>query len=78
MPFRLKVRTSIHLSFWVAAGLTGVLAVGYAQLIAYIQEIYFSWFHVHPYWVTLMTPPLFVAATFLVVRFAPDARGSNA
>jgi chloride channel protein, CIC family len=77
MAFHFRVRTSVHLSFWVAAGLTGLLAVGYAKLVAYVQGVYFDWFEVHPYLMSLLTPGAFVAATFLVVRFAPEAKGSG-
>lgn len=77
MAFHLRVRTSVHLSFWVAAGLTGLLAVGYAKIVAYVQGMYFNWFELHPYLVSLFTPVAFLAAAFIVVRFAPEAKGSG-
>lgn len=73
----MKSRTYIHLSFWVAAALAGLLAVLYTKVIAYAQEIYFLSFAMHPYWVSGATPAVFVAATFLVVRYAPEAKGSG-
>lgn len=77
MAFHFKVRTYVHLSFWIAAGLTGLLAVGYAELVAYVQARYFDWFAANPYLISLLTPAAFVAAAFLVVRFAPEAKGSG-
>ncbi len=73
----MKSRTYTHLSFWVAAALAGLLAVLYTKVIAYAQGFYFQWFALHPYWVSGATPAVFVAATFLVVCYAPEAKGSG-
>ncbi len=77
MALHFKVRTYVYLSFWFAATVVGLLAVFYARIISYVQGIYFLCFDMHPYWMSLATPAVFVAATFLVVRYAPEAKGSG-
>jgi H+/Cl- antiporter ClcA len=62
---------------WTAAALVGGAAVLFARLIATMQKLYFGAVHLHPYLVTVATPLLFVAATLIVQRFGPDARGSG-
>ncbi|HJV65006.1 MAG TPA: chloride channel protein [Geomonas sp.] len=65
------------MTVWTAAALVGGAAVLYARLISILQKYYFLIVHAHPYLSTLATPLLFVAATLIVQRFAPDARGSG-
>ena len=70
-------KTSLHLSVWVAAAVVGGLAVVYAKFIALLQNFYFLAFKHFPVWVAISGPILFVAATWIVRRFAPDAKGSG-
>lgn len=74
---RLKHKTYLQVAVWTAALLVGGAAVLFARLIAFAQGIYLTLFHGHPYLVTLATPLLFMAATVIVQRFGPEARGSG-
>ncbi len=73
----IKSRTYQHASVWVGAIIVGLAAVLYARVVALAQEYYFHWFQSHSYFVSLYSPLAFVFATFLVRRFAPDAKGSG-
>ena len=70
-------KTSMQASLLLAAVVAGLCAYFYAELIALLQAFYYRVFHAHPYLLLLACPPLFVAATWLVVRFAPEAKGSG-
>jgi len=70
-------KTSMQASLLLAAVVVGFCAFGYAQLIALTQTLYYSLFRGHPYLLSLAGPALFVAATWLVVKFAPAAKGSG-
>ena len=49
----------------------------FARLIELAQKSYFTLVHWQPYLVMLGTPLLFVAATLIVDKFGPEARGSG-
>ena len=66
-----------HGSIWIGAILVGLAAVFYAKLISITQEFFFARFSASPALVSILSPLLFVAATYLVRRFAPDAKGSG-
>ncbi len=74
---RYRQRTYLQITIWSAAALVGIAAVLFARMIGVAQEFYFSLVHGHPYLVTIGTPLLFVAATLIVERFGPEARGSG-
>jgi H+/Cl- antiporter ClcA len=70
-------KTFLYLSIWAAAGVTGVVAVYYARLIAWAQSVYMHVFQGHPYLVSLSTPVLFLVATAAVHFLAEEAKGSG-
>jgi H+/Cl- antiporter ClcA len=72
-----RSNTLIYCAVWISAGLIGALAVAYARLIALCQRIFFEHFQEHRVVVSLLGPLFFVLATWLVRRFAPDAKGSG-
>jgi len=72
-----QAQVLLNFSFWLAAGGIGILAVLYAKFIAWVQAVFFGQFESTPGLVTLAGPFLFVGATWLVRRFAPDAKGSG-
>jgi len=74
---RFRQRTYLQITVWVAAAFVGVAAVVYARLIELTQRFYFMLAHEHPYVVALITPALFVAATLVVEKFGPAAKGSG-
>lgn len=63
--------------FWVASILTGLLAVGYAQLFSYAEKLSESIFHAYKWAFFIITPLCFVAAWWVVKKWAPNARGSG-
>jgi H+/Cl- antiporter ClcA len=63
--------------FWIASLLTGLLAVLYAKLFAY-AEYGTSYIIRHYAWLLFIVTPLcFIVAWWVVVKFAPYARGSG-
>ncbi|MCF8238708.1 MAG: chloride channel protein [Saprospiraceae bacterium] len=63
--------------FWIAALLTGLVAVGYERLFRVFED-WGQWvINQHSAWVFLLTPIAFVISLWLVERFAPGARGSG-
>ncbi|HTL12775.1 MAG TPA: chloride channel protein, partial [Bdellovibrionota bacterium] len=72
-----KARSYRYASLWIGAVLVGVAAVLYAKLIFVVQRTYLTWFGRHPHYLAAAAPFAFVAATALVRRFAPDAKGSG-
>ena len=77
MMINLKSRTYIQISLWIAAACVGGVAVFFAKLIHFIQTHYFHSFYAHPYLITLCAPLFFLLASFFVVKFAPEAKGSG-
>jgi H+/Cl- antiporter ClcA len=61
----------------VAAVIVGLSAYFYAKLIALAHDLFMRGYEDHPYYLALLAPLLFIAATWLVVRFAPEAKGSG-
>ncbi|MGE3262730.1 MAG: chloride channel protein [Bacteriovoracia bacterium] len=71
------IKTYHHSSIWVAAILTGIIAVFYAKLIGLIQGFYFLHFKTNPLLTSALAPFFFLAATATVRRFGPHAKGSG-
>ncbi len=67
----------IHASQLVAAVLVGLTAFLFAKVITQAQGIFTREFRGHPLEVCLTEPFLFLAAAWLVIRFAPEAKGSG-
>lgn len=63
--------------FWIAALITGFIAVLYTQLFAGAEKLSKYFIHNHIWWLFFITPSLFLLAYFIVVKFAPYARGSG-
>ena len=70
-------QSSLQASLLLAAVAVGFSAYFYAELITYAQRVFNLAFRGHGYWVSLGTPPLFLLAAWLVVRFSPESRGSG-
>ncbi|MGH7739499.1 MAG: hypothetical protein ACREL1_05065, partial [bacterium] len=67
----------IRASQLVAAVMVGIFAYLYTKLIAVAQAFFMHSYGGHPYLTSIAAPFLFVAATWLVIRFAPEAKGSG-
>lgn len=70
-------RTYIQAAQLVAAVVVGIAAYLFSLVISRAHQVFISHFTEHPILVFAVTPPLFFAATWLVVRFAPEAKGSG-
>lgn len=63
--------------FWLASLVTGLFAVGYAQVFAFTERFAMGLLTNHAWWMFAISPLCFVVAWYLVHRFAPYARGSG-
>src|SRR4051812_7795636 len=74
---KLKTNVLQALPFWVASLITGVMAVGYTRLFNFSEGLLhraLSWHH----WLIFILAPLnFLIGWYIVIRFAPGARGSG-
>lgn len=66
-----------HIVYTVAALITGFVAVGYAQLFHFAEQLSAAIFTTNPYYMLAVSPICFVASTWLVIRYAPGAAGSG-
>ena len=62
--------------FWIASVVTGVIAVGYAQLFAIVEKFSLSIFDSNRSYIFILTPLCFLIAWF-IIKLAPNARGSG-
>ncbi len=74
---RLKNTLLQAIPFWIASVITGLVAVLYADLFAGAERIAAWILHHQAIWLLLITPLCFLAAWYVVKRFAPFARGSG-
>jgi len=74
---RLRPIGYLQVSYWLAAVGVGLAAVLYAKLIGLFQGLYFLGFEKHPYLLSSITPLIFLGATALVVKLAPQSKGSG-
>lgn len=65
------------LPFWVASLLTGLIAVFYSQIFAFLESRTLLITRHHTWEIFILTPACFLFAWWIVQRFAPNARGSG-
>jgi H+/Cl- antiporter ClcA len=70
-------KTYIQASQLVAAVLVGIGAYSFTKLVSLAHKIFIMGFESHPYALAAGSPLLFLISTWLVVRFAPEAKGSG-
>lgn len=63
--------------FWVASGITGLIAVGFAKLFSLAEGVSHFVFQHHAWLIFVLSPVCFVVAWWLVNKYAPYARGSG-
>ncbi len=63
--------------FWVASLLTGLVAVFYSKIFAYLEETTFVIFAQEKWLIFILTPVCFLASWWVVVKFASYSRGSG-
>jgi len=65
------------LPFWVASLLTGLIAVFYSRIFAFLEKETLAITRYHHWWIFLLTPVCFLFAWWVVQTFATNARGSG-
>jgi H+/Cl- antiporter ClcA len=65
------------MSYWIAAFITGIAAVGYAAMVRFAESFSRHIFSDHPYMLLLFSPLCFIVSWWLVYRIAPEAKGSG-
>ncbi len=65
------------LPFWLGAFVTGIVAVFYARLFSWAEEGTYYIFHKAGWLFFIITPLSFLLALWLVLKFAPFAKGSG-
>jgi H+/Cl- antiporter ClcA len=74
---RLKLNILQAVPFWIASTITGLIAVFYAKLFTWSEQLSRFIFHSNASMFFLITPVCFVLSWWVVTRFAPYARGSG-
>lgn len=74
---KLKQNLLQAIPFWVASLISGLIAVFYSRIFAFLESITFSVIHFHSWQIFILTPVCFVLAWWVVKRFAPYAKGSG-
>ncbi|SIT96377.1 hypothetical protein SAMN05660493_01054 [Epilithonimonas bovis DSM 19482] len=63
--------------FWIGSVITGLIAVLYAQIFAYGEELLHKILDWHLWMIFLIAPAGFVLSWLIVQKFAPLSRGSG-
>ncbi len=74
---RLKELTLLTLPYQVAAVITALIAVGYAKLFEYMEDVQHWILGKHPDWIYVSVPLSFLTSWFIVRKLAPLAGGSG-
>ena len=74
---KLKQRLLQAVPFWIGSLLTGLIAVGYAELYGWAEkERIYLFSHIN-WLIFILTPACFITAWWLVVKFSPNSKGSG-
>src|SRR3954454_9017689 len=73
----LKLNLLQAIPFWIASLLTGLIAVLFTKLFAWCELLRMSIFHQTPWLLFIIAPVCFIISWWMVVQFAPYARGSG-
>ncbi len=74
---KLKNNILQTLPFWMASILSGLAAVFYSKIFAYLEALNFGLLIKHPWSIFILAPVCFLLAWYVVKRFALRARGSG-
>lgn len=74
---QVKIQLLQFIPFFIAAAITGILAFGYAELFRYAEKMSHSLNTLHPFFVFVLTPACFLLSWWVVVQYAPNAKGSG-
>ena len=72
-----RSKTIVQGSFWLAAVLVSCVGVLFDKVVHFAQKSFQTAYGLYPIQTSIMTPLLFLLSTWIVVRFAPQARGSG-
>lgn len=77
--FNGKLKTNVlhALPFWVASLITGVIAVAYTKLFNFSEGLLHKALSWHHWMIFILAPVNLLIGWFIVMRFAPGARGSG-
>lgn len=62
---------------WIASLLTGLIAVGYAGLFGYAEQLMKFFFHSYKWSIFILTPLCFLIGWWIVQKFGVNAKGSG-
>jgi|GEM_PF-64294 len=74
---RLRVGALQAMPFWIASLITGLVAVAYARLFGYSEQLLQRLLHWHRWSIFFAAPACFFGAWLIVQVWAPAARGSG-
>ena len=74
---RLRIMLLQSLPFWIASVLAGLIAVGYAALFSFSEDLSIALLEEHKWLIFVMAPIGFLLAAFLVDKFSRTSRGSG-
>ncbi len=74
---KLKQNLLQAIPFWVASLITGLIAVFYSRIFAFLESITFSIIHAHSWHIFILTPVCFLGGWWVIKRFAPYGGGSG-
>jgi H+/Cl- antiporter ClcA len=74
---KLKENLLQAIPFWIAAFLTGLIAVLYANLFTWAEQLRNYVLHNMAYFIFVLAPVCFVIAWWVVTKFSPNAKGSG-
>src|SRR6187551_198128 len=74
---KLKTNVLHALPFWVASLITGVIAVGYTRLFNFSEGLMRQALSWHHWLIFILAPVNMLIGWYIVMRFAPGARGSG-
>lgn len=78
IPPELRSRIPFQsIPLWIASILTGLVAVGYEHAFEVFEELAKAVFQLNPYLLFLVTPLCFIVSRWIVITFAPNAKGSG-
>ncbi len=74
---KFKLNLLISIPFWIASALAGLIAVLYAKLFNFGEELFQFLLKNTGYWLFLISPTCFVLSWYIVNKYSKFARGSG-
>ena len=74
---RIRLSLMQALPFWIASLLAGIVAVLYAKLFAFAEDLSKALFEGEKWIIFILTPACFIISAWIVKHFAPNSKGSG-